>query len=166
MWDFWWTKWHYIQNNVLNNNVTYILMASLEIREYGRRDPSRWPRGTLHQQKLALNSPTSGVRSVGMVCLQAQAAEFFYILIKKQRNFSKVKLWGWGRMAHPNWMSLRLGLLWLIPNLALVIRCLLRLFFFISHILYGVFAYPVRFYSVPPRVSVPQVENHWSGQPT
>jgi hypothetical protein len=26
----------------------------LEIREYGRREPSRWPRDTLYPQKLAL----------------------------------------------------------------------------------------------------------------
>jgi hypothetical protein len=38
----------------------------LETREYGRRDPSRWPRGTLYQQKLALTSPTSCGRSVGI----------------------------------------------------------------------------------------------------
>jgi hypothetical protein len=34
----------------------------LEIREYGRRDPSRWPRCTLYPQTLALTSPTSGSR--------------------------------------------------------------------------------------------------------
>jgi hypothetical protein len=34
---------------------------------YGRRDPSRWSRGTLYQQKLALTSPTRGDRSVGIV---------------------------------------------------------------------------------------------------
>jgi hypothetical protein len=44
-----------------------------ENREYGRRDPSRWPRGTLYLQKLALTSPTSGDRSVGHRVL------FFYI---------------------------------------------------------------------------------------
>jgi hypothetical protein len=31
-----------------------------EVREYGRRDPLRWPRGTLHPQTLALTSPASG----------------------------------------------------------------------------------------------------------
>jgi hypothetical protein len=36
----------------------------LEVREYGRRDPSRWPYGTLYPQELALISPTSGGRSV------------------------------------------------------------------------------------------------------
>jgi hypothetical protein len=31
----------------------------LENLEYGRRDPSRWPRGTLYPQKLALTSHSS-----------------------------------------------------------------------------------------------------------
>jgi hypothetical protein len=35
--------------------------CGLGIREYGGRDPSRWPRGTLHPQKLALISPTATV---------------------------------------------------------------------------------------------------------
>jgi hypothetical protein len=34
-------------------------------REHRRRDLSRWPRGTLYKQKLALTSLTSGGRSVG-----------------------------------------------------------------------------------------------------
>jgi hypothetical protein len=33
----------------------------------GREDPLRWPRNTLYPQKLALTSPTSGGRSVGIV---------------------------------------------------------------------------------------------------
>jgi hypothetical protein len=45
----------------------------LENREYGRRDPSRRPRGTLYPPKeLALTSPTSGGRSVCIV----QVTEF------------------------------------------------------------------------------------------
>jgi hypothetical protein len=55
----------------------------LEIREYGRRDPSRWPRGTVYPQKLALTSPTSGGRSVGIVCLRTQAMEFFISMNKR-----------------------------------------------------------------------------------
>jgi hypothetical protein len=35
-------------------------------REYGRRDPSRWPRDTLFTQKLTLTSPTNGVRLIGV----------------------------------------------------------------------------------------------------
>jgi hypothetical protein len=36
-----------------------------ENREYGRREPLRWPR--LYPQKLALTSPANGGRSVGIV---------------------------------------------------------------------------------------------------
>jgi hypothetical protein len=39
----------------------------LENREYGRRDPSCFARGTSYLQKLSLTSPTSGGRSVGIV---------------------------------------------------------------------------------------------------
>jgi hypothetical protein len=42
--------------------------SGLESQEYGRRDSSCWPRGTLYKQILALTSPTSGGRSVGKVC--------------------------------------------------------------------------------------------------
>jgi hypothetical protein len=48
----------------------------LEIREYGRRDPSRWLRSSLYPQKLALTSPTSGGRSVGTVRSRTKATEF------------------------------------------------------------------------------------------
>jgi hypothetical protein len=54
--------------------------SGLGIREYGRRDPSHWPRGTLYLQKLALTSPRSGGRSVGIVNSPSQATKFsFYI---------------------------------------------------------------------------------------
>jgi hypothetical protein len=53
--------------------------SCLENREYGRRDPSRWPRSTLYPQKLAITSPTSGGRSVGIVRSRTQTMEFFYI---------------------------------------------------------------------------------------
>jgi hypothetical protein len=53
--------------------------SGLESREYGSRDLSRWPRGTLYPQKFALNSPTSGGRSVGIVHSWTQDTEFnFY----------------------------------------------------------------------------------------
>jgi hypothetical protein len=45
------------------------------IREYGHRDLSCWPRGILCPQKLALTSPTSGGRSVGIVRLRTKATE-------------------------------------------------------------------------------------------
>jgi hypothetical protein len=50
--------------------------SCLENREYGRRDPSRRPRGTLYPQKLAITSPTSGGRSVGIVRSWTQTMEF------------------------------------------------------------------------------------------
>jgi hypothetical protein len=49
----------------------------LENREYGRRDSSRGPLGTLYAQKLALTSPTSGGLSVGIVRSRTKATEVF-----------------------------------------------------------------------------------------
>jgi hypothetical protein len=46
-----------------------------ESREYGRRDPSCWPSGTVYPQKLTLTL-TSGGRSVGIVRSRTQATEF------------------------------------------------------------------------------------------
>jgi hypothetical protein len=54
--------------------------SCLERREYSRRDPSRWQRGTFYPQKLALTSSTSGGRSVGIVRSRTQATEFSFIL--------------------------------------------------------------------------------------
>jgi hypothetical protein len=53
--------------------------SGLESREHGRRDPSHWPRGTLYPQKLALTSPTSGGRSVGIVLSRTQATELSFL---------------------------------------------------------------------------------------
>jgi hypothetical protein len=50
-------------------------MEGLEIRKYGREDPLCRPRGTLFPQKLALTSPTSGCRSVGIIRLRIKATE-------------------------------------------------------------------------------------------
>jgi hypothetical protein len=50
--------------------------SGLEIREYGCRDPSRWPRDTLYPQNMALTSPTSGGRSVSIVRSRFKATEF------------------------------------------------------------------------------------------
>jgi hypothetical protein len=41
--------------------------SGLESREYGSRDPSRWPRGTLYPQKLTITSLTNSGGSVGIV---------------------------------------------------------------------------------------------------
>jgi hypothetical protein len=53
--------------------------TGLENREYGRRDPSRWPLVILYPQKLALTSTTSGGRSVGIVRSRTQATECFLL---------------------------------------------------------------------------------------
>jgi hypothetical protein len=57
----------------------YSIISGLESREYGRRDQSRWPRGTLYPQNLALTSSTGGGRSVGIVRSRTQATEFSFL---------------------------------------------------------------------------------------
>jgi hypothetical protein len=56
--------------------------CGLEIRQYGRREPSRWPRGTLYPQKLTLISPPSGGCSVGIVRSRTQATEFIFFFFQ------------------------------------------------------------------------------------
>jgi hypothetical protein len=53
--------------------------SGLEIWEYGHRESSRWPRGTLYRQNLALTSLTNGGLSVGIVRLRTEAIEFFFL---------------------------------------------------------------------------------------
>jgi hypothetical protein len=55
--------------------------SGLEGEDYGRRDPSHWPRDTLCPQKLALTSPTSGDRSVGIVRSLTKAMELLLLLL-------------------------------------------------------------------------------------
>jgi hypothetical protein len=52
----------------------------LESREYGRRNPSRWPHDTFQPQKLVLPSPASGDRSVCIVRSRTQATELVYFI--------------------------------------------------------------------------------------
>jgi hypothetical protein len=52
-------------------------VSGLESREYGLGDPLRLP--PLYLQNLALTSPTSGGRSVGIVSSRTQATEFNFI---------------------------------------------------------------------------------------
>jgi hypothetical protein len=49
--------------------------SGLETREYGSKDPSSWPRGTLSPQQLALISPTNGGRAIGIVHSRTEATE-------------------------------------------------------------------------------------------
>jgi hypothetical protein len=53
----------------------------IENREYGRRDPSRWPRRTIYPRKLAITSLISGGRSVGIVRSRTQAKEFSLVFL-------------------------------------------------------------------------------------
>jgi hypothetical protein len=52
-----------------------------EIREYCRRDPSRWPPCGLYLQKLAVTSPTSGGHWVGIVLSRTQVTEFVCLFV-------------------------------------------------------------------------------------
>jgi hypothetical protein len=52
--------------------------SGLENREYGRVDPLRWARDTQYPQKLALTSPTSDGRSVGIVRMRTKVTEIFF----------------------------------------------------------------------------------------
>jgi hypothetical protein len=61
-----------------------------EIREYDRRDPSRWPRGTLYLQTLVLTLQTSGGRSVGIVRSRTQATELLFPSPPERIFFSQV----------------------------------------------------------------------------
>jgi hypothetical protein len=47
--------------------------SSLESREYGCRDSSRWPRDNLYPQRVGTNFAPSGGRSLGIVCSRAMA---------------------------------------------------------------------------------------------
>jgi hypothetical protein len=64
--------------------------SGLEIREYCRRDPSCWPRGTLYLQKLTLTSPTSGGHSAGIVLSRTQATE---CLAARDDSCDAVQIW-------------------------------------------------------------------------
>jgi hypothetical protein len=61
-------------------NIQWIYYIYIKPREYCRRDPSRWPRGTLYPHKLATSSPTSGGRSVGIVRSRTQTMEFSLVI--------------------------------------------------------------------------------------
>jgi hypothetical protein len=52
--------------------------SGLEIRQYGRTNQSRRTRGTLQPKTLALTSPTSGGRPVGIVRSRTQVMEFSF----------------------------------------------------------------------------------------
>jgi hypothetical protein len=66
--------------------------SGLENREYGLRDPSGWPHGTLYPKKLALTSPIGGGRSVGIVRSQTQATKFSLVMWNMLLNENGLRL--------------------------------------------------------------------------
>jgi hypothetical protein len=58
-----------------------IIGSGLENRDYGRRDLPRWTRDTVYPQNLALTSPTSFSRSVGIVRSRTQATEILFFFL-------------------------------------------------------------------------------------
>jgi hypothetical protein len=56
----------------------------------------RWPRGTLYPQTLALTSPTSGGRSVGIVCSWTQAREFFFLTYEMPIALNLIETYKYG----------------------------------------------------------------------
>jgi hypothetical protein len=71
----------YLRKTEMNSKLLSINLSLCHEDTLGRDDPSRWPRGTLYPQKLAVTSPTSGGRSVGIVCSRIQATEFNLVLV-------------------------------------------------------------------------------------
>jgi hypothetical protein len=61
--------------------------SGLENREYCCRDTSRWPRDALFLQKLAVTSPISGCRSVGIVCSWTKATELLLFIYHNSGHF-------------------------------------------------------------------------------
>jgi hypothetical protein len=57
-----------------------VVVPNLENREYGRRGPSRWPRGTIYQQKVGTNFFDKRRRSFDIVRSRTQATEVFSLL--------------------------------------------------------------------------------------
>jgi hypothetical protein len=66
--------------------------SCLENREYGRRDPSCWPRGTLYPQKLAITSPTIGGRSLGIVEFFLTKSELKYTYCSQRNVYLNSKI--------------------------------------------------------------------------
>jgi hypothetical protein len=62
----------------------------LEIRDYGHRNPSHWPRDTLCPQQLAVTSPTSSSHLFSIVCSRTQDMEFSLLLVSRYSKFLNI----------------------------------------------------------------------------
>jgi hypothetical protein len=82
--------------------------SGLANREYGRKDPLCWPRNTLYPKTLALTSPTSSGRSVGIVRSGAEATEFHFDTSTKMSSRTP----GWRPLVYKMLYLLRLITLW------------------------------------------------------
>jgi hypothetical protein len=82
--------------------------SGLENREYGRGDPLRCPRDTLYPQKLALTSPTSGGRSVGIVRLRTKPTEFVLFFLFGQKFLFRTRHYLWDTLSMRTYVSKRL----------------------------------------------------------
>jgi hypothetical protein len=63
--------------------------SGLESQQYGRSDPSHWPRGTVYPKKLVLISPTSGRRSVGILRSRTRATEFVWYTVWRMSSINR-----------------------------------------------------------------------------
>jgi len=71
----------------------------------------------LYPQKLALTSPTSGGRSVGIVCVRTKATEFFLVFPEKSAVYDKCETCGRARQATDDNITLRRkGTIWMPRN--------------------------------------------------
>jgi hypothetical protein len=67
--------------------------SGLEIREYGCGDSLHWPCDTVYPQKLALTSPTSGVRWIIIIRSRAKAMEFLSYYFKCKNLNLGLSVW-------------------------------------------------------------------------
>jgi hypothetical protein len=88
--------------------------SALERREYGHRDPSRWPHGTLYLQKLEVTSPTSGGRSISIVHLRTQATEFSFNFLRPISGSCYWSLSFWISHQNPMCIPFLLHMCWVV----------------------------------------------------
>jgi hypothetical protein len=69
--------------------------SGLEIRDYGRGDPSSWPPNSLYPQKSALTLLTSSGFSVGIVCSWTKATVFVCLFVSSKTENAMEPLLTW-----------------------------------------------------------------------